>query len=75
MGQTWTHKTHHNPNLGEATTFPLIVYFVLDDGTSTQMSFCRNPHLGLMTKQRFANVRAKNEFGSHISCSRECKRM
>ncbi len=23
---TWTHKTHHNPNLGEATTFPLIIY-------------------------------------------------
>ncbi len=25
---TRTHKTHHGPNLGEATTFPLIVYFV-----------------------------------------------
>jgi hypothetical protein len=22
---TWTHKTHHGPNLGEATTFPHIV--------------------------------------------------
>jgi hypothetical protein len=21
-GQTWTHKTHHNPGLGEAITFP-----------------------------------------------------
>ncbi len=28
-GQTRTHKTHHNSELGEATTFPLIVYFVL----------------------------------------------
>jgi hypothetical protein len=30
-GQTWTHKTHkthHGPDLGEATTFPLIVFFV-----------------------------------------------
>jgi hypothetical protein len=29
--QTWTHKTHHNPDLGKATTFPLIApkcYFV-----------------------------------------------
>jgi hypothetical protein len=26
--------------LGEATTFPLIVYFVLGHGTNTQMSFC-----------------------------------
>jgi hypothetical protein len=26
--QTRTHKTHHNPNLGEATTIPFIVFFV-----------------------------------------------
>jgi hypothetical protein len=39
-GQTQTHKTHHGPNLGEAITFPLIVYFVPSHGTSTQMSFC-----------------------------------
>jgi hypothetical protein len=24
---TWTHKTHHGPDSGEATTFPHIVYF------------------------------------------------
>jgi hypothetical protein len=28
-GQKKTHKIHHDPNLGEATTFPLIVLFVL----------------------------------------------
>jgi hypothetical protein len=39
-GQIRTHKTHHSPNLGEATTFPLIIYFVPGHGTSTQMSFC-----------------------------------
>jgi len=39
-GQIQTHKTHHGPNLGEVTTFPLIVYFVPSHGTSTQMSFC-----------------------------------
>jgi hypothetical protein len=38
--QTRTHKTHHDPDLGEATTFPLIVYFVLGHGTNTQMAFC-----------------------------------
>ncbi len=38
--QTQIHKTYHNSNLGEATTFPLIVYFVLSHETSTQMSFC-----------------------------------
>jgi hypothetical protein len=39
-GWTWTHKTHHGPDLGEATTFPLIVYFMHGHGTNTQMSFC-----------------------------------
>jgi hypothetical protein len=38
--QTQTHKTHHSLDLGEATTFPLIVYFVPCHGTSTQMAFC-----------------------------------
>jgi len=38
--QTWTHKIHHGLNLGEATTFPLIVYFVPGHKTNTQMSFC-----------------------------------
>jgi hypothetical protein len=27
--QTQTHKIHHNKNLGEATTFPFILFFVL----------------------------------------------
>jgi hypothetical protein len=26
--QTRTHKTHHDLDLGEATTFPFIVYFM-----------------------------------------------
>jgi hypothetical protein len=38
--QTLTHKIHHSLDLGEATTFPLIVIFVLGHGASTQMSFC-----------------------------------
>jgi hypothetical protein len=38
--QTRVHKIHHDPYLGEATTFPLIVFFVPDHEASTQMSFC-----------------------------------
>jgi hypothetical protein len=52
-GQIWTHKTHHGPDLGEATTFPLIVYFVLGHGTNTQMTFCpgspKIPKVGILT--------------------------
>jgi hypothetical protein len=39
-GQTQTHKTHHGPDLGEATTFPLIVYFVPLHEAHIQMAFC-----------------------------------
>jgi hypothetical protein len=38
--QTQTHKTHHNLDLGEVTTFPLIVFFVHGHGGNIQMSFC-----------------------------------
>jgi len=34
------HKIHHGPDLGEATTFPLIVFFVPGHKIDTQMSFC-----------------------------------
>ncbi len=39
-GQTQTHKTCHNSDLGEATTFPFIVFYVLGHGACIQMSFC-----------------------------------
>jgi hypothetical protein len=38
-GQTRTHKIHHSPDLGEATTFPFIVYFVLGHGANTKWHF------------------------------------
>jgi hypothetical protein len=38
-GQTRIHKTHHDLDLGEASTFPLIVYFMPGHRTSTQMAF------------------------------------
>jgi hypothetical protein len=48
--QTRTHKTHHSSDLREVTTFPLRVYYVVGDGTSTQMSFCpKIPKVGAPT--------------------------
>jgi len=45
--QIWPHKTHHSLDLGETTTFPLIVYFVPNHGTNTQMSFCQDFQMGV----------------------------
>jgi hypothetical protein len=39
MDSPWANKTHHSPNLKEATTFPLIIFFVTSHGANTQMSF------------------------------------
>ncbi len=36
--QIRTHKTHHGMDLGEATTFPLIVYFMPGHRTNIQMA-------------------------------------
>jgi hypothetical protein len=38
-GQPWTHKTHHDLDLGEATTFPFIVYSAALHGGHIQMAF------------------------------------
>jgi hypothetical protein len=38
--QTWIHKTHHGLDLGETTTFPLIVYFVPFHEARIQIAFC-----------------------------------
>jgi hypothetical protein len=37
---TWIHKIHHDSNLGETTTIPLIVLSMISHGGYTQMSFC-----------------------------------
>jgi hypothetical protein len=39
-GQPRTHKTHHGPDSGEATTFPHIVYFAPLHKAHIQMVFC-----------------------------------
>jgi hypothetical protein len=47
-GHTWIHKTHHNSDLEEATTFPLIVFSMPGHEGYTQMSFClKTPKLGV----------------------------
>jgi hypothetical protein len=38
--QPQIHKTHHGADLGEATTFPFIVYFAPLHGGHIQMAFC-----------------------------------
>jgi len=39
-GVTRIHKTHHNSNLGEAPTFPFILYYVPFHKAHIQMAFC-----------------------------------
>jgi len=46
---TWTHKTHCDLNLKEATTFSLIVLFVINHMGYIQMSFCpKTPKLRIL---------------------------
>jgi len=40
-GQTQTHKIQHSPDFGEATTFPLIIYFVPGHGPASKWHFVR----------------------------------
>jgi len=58
---TRTHKVHHGLDLGEATTFPFIILFVISHGGYIQMSFCprtsklrvsKSPKLGLLAHWR-----------------------
>jgi hypothetical protein len=39
-GQIRIHKTHHGSNLGEATTFPFILYSMPLHEAHIQMAFC-----------------------------------
>jgi hypothetical protein len=39
-GHKQIHKTHHGPDLKEATTFPFIIFSMLGYGAYTQMSLC-----------------------------------
>jgi hypothetical protein len=47
-GRLWTHKTHHGPNLEEATTFPHIIYFApLRKGYVQMVFLSRNSRRGV----------------------------
>jgi hypothetical protein len=47
-GRTWTNKIHHGLSLGQAITFPLIIFSVPSHEAYIQMSFCpRTPKLGV----------------------------
>ncbi len=47
-GHTWIHKIHHGLDLKEATTFPLILFLMINHGGYIQMSFCpKTPKLGV----------------------------
>jgi hypothetical protein len=62
MDEPWAnmiHKTHHKLDLGEATTFPLIIFFVPDHRAYTQISICPGtPKLGVakFPKLRFLQL-------------------
>ncbi len=57
---TRTHKTHHCMDLGEATTFPLIIFFVIRHGGYIQMPFGprtpKIPEIGTCTTLEAHNV-------------------
>ncbi len=53
-GHTWTHKTHHNSNWGEAINFPLMVFFVIGHRDCTQMSFC--PRIPKLKVPKFSKL-------------------
>jgi hypothetical protein len=44
--QTQIHKTHHGPNLGETTTFPLLVFFVPSHKVYTNVILSRDSEVG-----------------------------
>ncbi len=60
-GHTRIHKTHHGSDLGEAATFPLIIFAMICHRGYIQMSFClgspklevlKFPKLGLLALWR-----------------------
>jgi len=81
------HKTHHDSDLGEATTFPLIVYYVLLHEVHIQMAFCletlkwesrncRNLSFGLVTKAKgLQGCRSRRSSGVMSTYSRKCKKV
>ncbi len=66
-GQIRIHKTHHGPDLREATTFPLIVYYVLLHEAHIQMAFCPNAHIQ-MRVSKFLELEFSQLWGPITLC-------
>jgi len=66
-GHMRIHKTHHDPDLGEATTFVLIVFSVINHGGYIQMWFCpRTPNLGVPKIFKLGILRLWRPITSHV---------
>jgi len=51
-------QTHHDLNLGEATTFPIIVYFVAGHEAHIQMVFfSQDPRVGVSKSRQLGLLR------------------
>jgi hypothetical protein len=65
---TLTHKTHHGPDSGEATTFPHIVFSVPLCGGYIQMAFfSRDSQVGVPKFSRNCPGWSRKTLGAHIS--------
>jgi len=50
---TWIHKTHHDLDLGEATTFPFIIFFLIVMGFTLKCHFSRDSQVGNLKIPKF----------------------
>ncbi len=67
---TRTHKTHHGPDLGEATTFPLIVYSAARGGGGIQMAISPGTP---EWESRICPRLESRDFGRRLQISPECR--
>jgi hypothetical protein len=66
--QLRTHKTHHALDLGEATTFPLIVFSTTLHGGHIQMAFCLGtPKMGVPKFPQLGFPRLQGPITSHAN--------
>jgi hypothetical protein len=67
--KTRIHKTHHNPDLGEATTFPFIIFSVFGHMAYVQMSFClETPNSQLSKFSKFSKLGLSQLWKPITSC-------
>jgi hypothetical protein len=69
--QIRTHKIHHSPHLGEATTFPFIVYYVPLHNAHIQKAFCPKTPMTLGPITLRADLRLKLGLKENYSPHRE----